>query len=130
MSLMRCRPCGLQTCSNSLLGIGTAEYEQNTSKHACKIPAVIPVLSCRAQHCHPELIRAFNHGMDVASATAETILRVFTACTGDTRNLLLDVRPNKDFKKKHVLLAYNIRLAANGKTLLVKTCRCHRACPH
>ena len=58
--------------------------------------------------------------MEVATATAETILRVFTACPADTRTLLLDVRPNKDFKKKHVLLAYSIRLAANGKTLLVR----------
>ena len=57
--------------------------------------------------------------MEVATATAETILRVFAACPADTRTLLLDVRPNKDFKKKHVLLAYSIRLAANGKTLLV-----------
>lgn len=54
----------------------------------------------------------------MSTATAEDILRAFTACDGDRLTLILDVRPLKEFKKKHVLLAYSIRLAANGKTLL------------
>ena len=56
--------------------------------------------------------------MEIATATAEDLLRAFTACEGDTLTLILDVRPLKDFKRKHVMLSYSIRLPANGRTLL------------
>ena len=58
--------------------------------------------------------------MEVASASAEDLLRAFTACDGDTPTLILDVRSHKEFKRNHVLLAYNIRLAASQSTLLVR----------
>ncbi|KAK9816993.1 hypothetical protein WJX72_007967 [[Myrmecia] bisecta] len=56
--------------------------------------------------------------MEVKTATPERIFRVFTACPNDTRTLIVDVRHAKEYKKLHILSAYNVRLAANGKTLL------------
>jgi len=44
---------------------------------------------------------------------------VFTACQGDPKTLILDVRSSKDYARKHVMQAYNIRLAASGAALLV-----------
>lgn len=52
---------------------------------------------------------------------ADAIFRTFTACPTDVRTLVLDVRDyNKQFKHKHVIGAYCIRLSANGKVLLVR----------
>ncbi len=58
--------------------------------------------------------------MEVKSASAESVFQVFTAADSDTKVFLLDVRPLKDFKKKHILQAYSVRLAANGRALLVR----------
>jgi len=44
---------------------------------------------------------------------------VFTACQGDPKTLILDVRSSKEYARKHVMQAYNIRLAASGAALLV-----------
>ena len=60
-------------------------------------------------------------GMDVKVITPDGFFRVFTACAGDPKTLILDVRGNKDYGRKHVMQAYNIRLAANGQALLVRT---------
>ena len=60
--------------------------------------------------------------MDVKVITPDGFFRVFTACAGDPKTLMLDVRSNKDYARKHVLQAYNIRLAANGQALLVRFC--------
>ena len=56
--------------------------------------------------------------LHVTKIPADVVFRVFTACKDDPETLILDVRPLKEFKKGHILNAYSIRLAANGKTLL------------
>jgi len=68
--------------------------------------------------------------MDVKTVPADTIFRVFTACPGDVRTLILDVRSYKEFSKKHVIGAYCIRLSANGKVLLVSGGRVPGCIPH
>ena len=55
--------------------------------------------------------------MEAKAVDAEAIFRAFTACGKDPNTLLLDVRPQKDFKKGHVSQAFNPRLATNGKFL-------------
>jgi dual specificity MAP kinase phosphatase len=57
--------------------------------------------------------------MEVKSVGADAIFRLFTACPDDPKVYVLDVRPNKQFLKRHVIASYSIRLAANGTTLLV-----------
>lgn len=44
--------------------------------------------------------------------------QVYTACPDDPKTLFLDVRPQKDFKRGHLALAYCVRLSANGAALL------------
>ena len=56
--------------------------------------------------------------MNVTKIPADTLFRVYTSCPGDPATLILDVRPYKEFKRKHIAGAYSIRLAANGQTLL------------
>lgn len=56
--------------------------------------------------------------MDVTRVPADVVFRVFTACQGDPLTLILDVRSHKDFKKKHIAGAYNIRLSGDGRALL------------
>lgn len=58
--------------------------------------------------------------MEVKTITSDGFFRVFTACPLDPKTFILDVRSQKDFAKHHVMQAYNIRLAANGKALLVR----------
>lgn len=55
--------------------------------------------------------------MEAKSVDVHGIFKVFTACPDDIRTLLLDVRPNKDFKKLHVNQAYNVRVSTNGRVL-------------
>eukprot|EP00877_Chromochloris_zofingiensis_P008595 jgi/Chrzof1/398/Cz01g14120.t1 len=55
--------------------------------------------------------------MDPKTADAETLFRTFTACPNDPKTLLLDVRPNKDFKRRHINQAFNVRLSSNGRVL-------------
>ncbi len=59
--------------------------------------------------------------MESRGVGLEDILRVFTACQYDARTLLLDLRDFKTYKKLHVMQSFNVRLAANGKALLVWT---------
>ena len=70
------------------------------------------VLICR------RLRTAIVSSMVVTKIPADVLFRVFTACQGDPTTLILDVRPHKDFKKKHIAGAYCVRLAANGHALL------------
>lgn len=51
---------------------------------------------------------------------ADALFRVYTACPGDVRTLVLDVRGSKEFSKKHLIGSYCIRLSANGRVLLVR----------
>lgn len=55
----------------------------------------------------------------VKSIAADMLFRVFTACPGDPRTLIVDVRPLKEYSKNHILQSYCVRLSANGKALLV-----------
>lgn len=57
--------------------------------------------------------------MEVKTITTDGFFRVFTACPQDPKTFILDVRSQKDFVKQHVMQAYCIRLAANGRALLV-----------
>ncbi len=50
---------------------------------------------------------------------ASCIFRTFTACQGDVKTFVFDVRPHKQFQKSHVALSYNVRVSANGQALLV-----------
>lgn len=58
--------------------------------------------------------------LEVKSVHPDDVFRCFTACRDDPRTLILDVRPNKAFVKKHVQGAYSIRLSSDGKVLLVR----------
>jgi hypothetical protein len=60
--------------------------------------------------------------MDAKKVDAHAVFRAFTACPDDPKTLILDVRANKDFKKKHVCLSYNVRLSTNGRVLAVSMC--------
>ena len=57
--------------------------------------------------------------MEVKSITPDGLFRLFTACPDDPKTFILDVRPQKDFQKSHIMQSYCIRLAANGQALLV-----------
>ena len=58
--------------------------------------------------------------MEVKTITLDGFFRVFTSCPQDPKIFILDVRSQKEFAKYHVMQAYSIRLAANGKALLVR----------
>jgi hypothetical protein len=58
--------------------------------------------------------------MEVKTITSDGFFRVFTACPQDPKTFILDVRSHKEFAKQHIMQAYSIRLAANGKALLVR----------
>ncbi len=58
--------------------------------------------------------------MEIKTLTLDGFFRVFTSCPQDPKTFILDVRSQKEFAKQHVMQAYSIRLAANGKALLVR----------
>lgn len=67
-----------------------------TNLHAPTNPVPVcrnPAPRCRA--CRQSL-------MEAKSVDADVIFRVFTACPEDFKTLIVDVRPYKEFKKKHV----------------------------
>lgn len=55
--------------------------------------------------------------MEAKAVDADAIFRAFTAVGKDPKTLILDVRPQKDYKKGHINQAFNPRLATNGKFL-------------
>lgn len=62
--------------------------------------------------------------MAVQEVAADFFIRVFTQnSTTNKKNkldhLILDIRPLKDFKVKHVMQSYAVRLSASGEALLV-----------
>ncbi len=63
--------------------------------------------------------------MDVKTITPDGLFRLFTACPDDAKTFVLDVRPQKEFQKSHIMQSYCIRLAANGQALLVSTLFLH-----
>ncbi|KAL3135874.1 hypothetical protein ABBQ32_007430 [Trebouxia sp. C0010 RCD-2024] len=57
--------------------------------------------------------------MEVRNIAADALFRAcFTGCPQDPRTLLLDVRTQKAFKRKHILQAFCVRVTASGETLL------------
>ena len=60
---------------------------------------------------------AARRQFDTKCVGKDIIFRLFTRNEKDPISLILDVRPHKDFKASHILLAYNVRLTANGKAL-------------
>jgi len=56
--------------------------------------------------------------MEAAAADADAVFRLYTACAGDPRTLIVDVRPAKAFKRGHLLQAYCVRASADGGALL------------
>ena len=63
--------------------------------------------------------------MEVKSITPDGLFRLFTACPDDPKTFILDVRPQKEFQKSHIMQSYCIRLAANRQALLVSTVLLH-----
>lgn len=53
------------------------------------------------------------------SVDTEYLFRLFTKCPDDPVTLVLDTRAYKLFKRRHVLLAYCVRLSANERALVV-----------
>ena len=47
----------------------------------------------------------------------EGIFRKYTRLKQDRCCLIIDVRPQKEFKRRHLLLSYCIRLTSDGKAL-------------
>lgn len=56
--------------------------------------------------------------LDIKYCDAERLFGVFSACRGDAEAMILDVRPAKDFAKRHVVHAFSVRASANGAALL------------
>lgn len=55
--------------------------------------------------------------MEPKRVESEAVLRKYTRLPKDRKCLILDVRPQKEFKRRHLLLSYCIRLTSNGKAL-------------
>ncbi|KFM25585.1 hypothetical protein F751_0612 [Auxenochlorella protothecoides] len=56
--------------------------------------------------------------MEVRSCAHDAIFRTFTRCGEDPLTLLVDLRPAKEFLKRHIALSYCIRLTSNGQALV------------
>jgi len=52
--------------------------------------------------------------MDVKTVDAEALFRVYTACDGDRRTVLLDLRDRSRFSKAHLRTAFCVRLTSGG----------------
>lgn len=57
--------------------------------------------------------------LEVSAVAAAEVFRLYSCCQGDPHTYVLDLRPQKEFKKSHLMLAYSIRLTADEKALLV-----------
>jgi rhodanese-related sulfurtransferase len=55
--------------------------------------------------------------MDAKSIDALEVFRKYTRLPNDKHCLVLDVRPQKEFKRHHLLLSYCIRLTSDGRAL-------------
>jgi hypothetical protein len=51
------------------------------------------------------------------------VFRTYCIAGDDRKPLVLDLRPNKEFKKGHLQLAFNVVLSKNGRILAVCTYR-------
>ena len=57
--------------------------------------------------------------MEAKRVDVAGVFKAYDRCSSDLRVLVVDVRANKEYKKKHLCLSYNIRLSTNGRVLAV-----------
>lgn len=51
-------------------------------------------------------------------ASIDDVFKKYTRLSKDRRCFIIDVRQYKDWKRRHLLLSYCIRLSSNGKALV------------
>lgn len=56
--------------------------------------------------------------MEVQRASIEDVFKKYTRLSRERKCFVLDVRPYKDWKRRHLLLSYCVRLSSNGKALV------------
>eukprot|EP00892_Ulva_mutabilis_P000251 jgi/Ulvmu1/10226/UM060_0026.1 len=56
--------------------------------------------------------------MEVQKASIEDVFRKYTRLSKDRVCFVIDVRPYKDWKRRHLLLSYCVRLSSNGRALV------------
>ncbi|KAG2482605.1 hypothetical protein HYH03_018489 [Edaphochlamys debaryana] len=54
---------------------------------------------------------------EAKSCDVDQVFRIFTALPQDIATILIDVRPQKEFKLNHIAGAFNVRLSTNGQVL-------------
>jgi len=57
--------------------------------------------------------------LDVSTMDLESVYRLYSSCKGDVQPWILDLRPQKDYKKGHLMRSYSIRLTADQKAVVV-----------
>jgi hypothetical protein len=65
-----------------------------------------------------QLAVADKPSMDPKRLSVEAVFRKYTRVGSDRKCLIVDVRPQKEFKRRHLLLSYCVRLTSNGKALV------------
>lgn len=104
-------------------GHGGASSDTSDTQHALQIVAG-RLLSTRQQGALAEATRASvslladQELMDVQKASIEDVFKKYTRLSRERKCFVIDVRPYKDWKRRHLLLSYCIRLSANGKALV------------
>ena len=66
----------------------------------------------------PTLALPLKSLMEAHKVSLDVIFAKYTRLPKDRRCFLLDVRPEKQFKRRHLFLSYCIRLAKTGNALL------------
>ena len=57
--------------------------------------------------------------LEVSTADLEAVYRLYSACSHDLHPWILDLRPQKDYKKGHLLRSYSVRLTADQRAVVV-----------
>lgn len=107
----------------SFHGRGRASSDTSDTQLALQIVAG-RLLSTRQQSALAQATRASvslwadQELMDVQKASIEDVFKKYTRLSRERKCFVIDVRPYKDWKRRHLLLSYCIRLSANGKALV------------
>lgn len=56
--------------------------------------------------------------MEVQKASLDDVFKKYTRLSKERQCFVVDVRPYKDWKRRHLLLSYCVRLSSNGKALV------------
>lgn len=56
--------------------------------------------------------------MEVQKCSIEDVFKTYTRLSKDRQCFVIDVRPYKDWKRRHLLLSFCVRLSSNGKALV------------